>query len=70
VNSLGADGVKIIYKLKTEFVLAAKRLQIMDDLKAGVPRGGYRGIVSTIYNNVQVYLSPADPATWEYTEKF
>lgn len=60
------NAVVIIYKTKPEYVNAAKRLQIMDDLKAGVPRGGYRGVVSTIYNNVQVYLSPQDPATWVY----
>ena len=68
MNSVGIKAVKIIYHLKNEFVVAAKRLQIMDDLKAGVPRGGYRGVVSTIYNNIQVYLSPPDPATWEYTK--
>lgn len=60
------EAVVIVYKTKNEFVAAARKLLIMDDLKAGVPRGGYRGVVSTLYNNVLVYLAPPSPKAWKY----
>ena len=58
----------VIYNSKTEFLSAARSLQIMSDFKAGVPRMGYRGVVITLYNGVQVYLSPAEPRSWHYHE--
>ena len=50
--------VKVIYKTKLEFKAAVKVLGIMDDFKSGVPRMAYKGVVSTFYNGIRVYLSP------------
>ena len=50
--------VKVIYKTKLEFKAAVKVLGIMDDFKSGVPRMAYRGVVSTFYKGIRVYLSP------------
>lgn len=54
--------VRIQYDNKEDFKLKAKLLGIMDDMKAGVPRSGYKGIVSFMYHEQRVYLSP--PANW------
>ena len=50
--------IKVIYKTKIEFKAAVRVLGIMDDFKSGVPRMAYRGIVSTLYKGIRVYLSP------------
>ena len=34
--------VKVIYNDKKEFIKIARTLSIMEDFKAGVPRGGYK----------------------------
>ncbi|CAH1252079.1 MGAT1 [Branchiostoma lanceolatum] len=54
--------VRVQYKTKEEFKGFAKQLGIMDDLKAGVPRAGYHGIVSFMFKGRRVHLSP--PADW------
>lgn len=54
--------VRIQYDNKDDFKLKAKMLGIMEDLKAGVPRSGYRGIVSFVFRGQRVYMSP--PANW------
>ena len=50
--------IKVIYKTKNEFKAAVKVLGIMDDFKSGVPRMAYRGVVSTFYKGIRVYLWP------------
>ena len=50
--------IKVIYKTKNEFKAAVKVLGIMDDFKSGVPRMAYKGVVSTFYRGIRVYLSP------------
>ncbi|CAI9732939.1 alpha-1,3-mannosyl-glycoprotein 2-beta-N-acetylglucosaminyltransferase-like isoform X2 [Octopus vulgaris] len=64
VNGIGKDKkcLRVQYNTKEEFKTFAKQLGIMDDLKAGVPRAGYRGVVSIIHKSRRVYLTP--PATW------
>ena len=58
----GAGGkklsIKVIYKTKNEFKAAVKVLGIMDDFKSGVPRMAYKGVVSTFYKGIRVYLWP------------
>jgi len=49
--------VKVEYSQGT-FKSLAKQLDIMDDLKSGVPRTAYRGVVTTMFNKVRVYLVP------------
>ena len=53
---------RVIYNDNYEFVSMAKQLGIMSDLKAGVPRMAYKGIVSIYRNNKRVFLSP--PLGW------
>lgn len=58
-TNLPFDGpVRIAYHTKDAFKSAAKLLGLMDDFKSGVPRTGYRGIVSLFYNGRRVYLAP------------
>ena len=60
----GAGGkklsIKLTYKTKDEFKAAVKVLGIMDDykFKSGVPRMAYKGVVSTFYKGIRVYLWP------------
>ena len=61
---------KLIYKTKPEFIKIAKTLSIMEDFKAGVPRGGYKGVVQTVRNGIRIFISPEDPATWQYDLKW
>ena len=42
----------------------------MEDFKAGVPRGGYKGVVQTVRNGIRIFISPEDPATWQYDLKW
>ncbi|GAB1604249.1 alpha-1,3-mannosyl-glycoprotein 2-beta-N-acetylglucosaminyltransferase-like isoform X2 [Argonauta hians] len=55
--------LRVEYSTKDQFKSFAKLLGIMDDLKAGVPRAGYRGIVSIFHDKRRVYLTP--PRTWK-----
>ncbi|KAL4216609.1 mannosyl (alpha-1 3-)-glycoprotein beta-1 [Mactra antiquata] len=50
--------VRVTYKNKDEFKLAAKKLGIMDDFKAGVERTAYRGVVSFNYKGLRVHVAP------------
>ncbi|NWY08406.1 MGAT1 acetylglucosaminyltransferase, partial [Nothoprocta ornata] len=54
--------VRVQYTGRDSFKAAARALGLMDDLKAGVPRAGYRGIVTLVYRGRRVYLAP--PADW------
>lgn len=57
------DAVRITYTSKDTFKRTAKALGMMDDFKSGVPRTGYRGVVSFMFKNRRVYLAP--PADWK-----
>ncbi|XP_032533399.1 alpha-1,3-mannosyl-glycoprotein 2-beta-N-acetylglucosaminyltransferase isoform X2 [Chiroxiphia lanceolata] len=59
-RDLGA--VRLQYSGRDAFKAFAKALGLMDDLKSGVPRAGYRGIVSFVYRGRRVYLAP--PRDW------
>ncbi|KAK2844968.1 hypothetical protein Q5P01_011627 [Channa striata] len=52
----------LIYSNKDSFKMLAKNLGIMDDLKSGVPRTGYRGVVSFFSRGRRIYLAP--PPGW------
>lgn len=54
--------VRVQYTGRDSFKAFAKALGLMDDLKSGVPRAGYRGIVSFVYRGRRVYLAP--PSDW------
>lgn len=59
-RSVGAE-VRLIYRSAASFRSYAKTIGIMDDFKSGVPRTAYYGIVSVLYNNIRVYLTPENP---------
>ncbi|NXX15070.1 MGAT1 acetylglucosaminyltransferase, partial [Podargus strigoides] len=54
--------VRLSYDGRDSFKALAKALGLMDDLKAGVPRAGYRGVVAFLHRGRRVYLAP--PAGW------
>ncbi|XP_036624374.1 alpha-1,3-mannosyl-glycoprotein 2-beta-N-acetylglucosaminyltransferase [Trichosurus vulpecula] len=54
--------VRVQYRGRDSFRAFAKALGVMDDLKSGVPRAGYRGIVSFLFRGRRVYLAP--PQDW------
>ncbi|KAF2885396.1 hypothetical protein ILUMI_20794 [Ignelater luminosus] len=58
-DKIAYDGpVRIIYHTKDAFKRTAKLLGLMDDFRSGVPRTGYRGIVTFHYKGRTVYLAP------------
>ncbi|KAM7313822.1 alpha-1,3-mannosyl-glycoprotein 2-beta-N-acetylglucosaminyltransferase [Ixodes scapularis] len=63
-GSLDTKGpVRVTYNSKELFKNIAKKLAIMDDFKSGVPRTGYRGVVSMMFKGRRVYVAP--PADWK-----
>ncbi|XP_028656383.1 alpha-1,3-mannosyl-glycoprotein 2-beta-N-acetylglucosaminyltransferase-like [Erpetoichthys calabaricus] len=62
-NRVSSSGpVRIQYSTRDSFKAFAKALGVMDDLKSGVPRAGYMGVVSFMYRSRRVYLAP--PPGW------
>uniref|UniRef100_A0A8C6UAM5 Alpha-1,3-mannosyl-glycoprotein 2-beta-N-acetylglucosaminyltransferase n=1 Tax=Neogobius melanostomus TaxID=47308 RepID=A0A8C6UAM5_9GOBI len=53
---------RVQYSSRDSFKVFARNLGAMDDLKSGVPRTGYRGVVSFLYRGRRVYLAP--PEGW------
>ncbi|XP_063585102.1 alpha-1,3-mannosyl-glycoprotein 2-beta-N-acetylglucosaminyltransferase-like isoform X2 [Penaeus indicus] len=51
---------KIVYHTKDVFKRTAKALGLMDDFKAGVPRTGYKGVISFFYGNNRIFLAPGN----------
>ncbi|NWZ74473.1 MGAT1 acetylglucosaminyltransferase, partial [Acrocephalus arundinaceus] len=54
--------VRLQYRGRDSFKALAKALGLMDDLKSGVPRAGYRGVVSFVCRGRRVFLAP--PSDW------
>lgn len=50
--------IKVIYYNQTHFSTIAVAIGIMDDFKSGVPRTGYKGIVSISHKGVRVFIAP------------
>ncbi|XP_046402951.1 alpha-1,3-mannosyl-glycoprotein 2-beta-N-acetylglucosaminyltransferase-like isoform X1 [Ischnura elegans] len=59
----GTGPLRIPYNTKDAYKRTAKMLGLMDDFKSGVPRTGYRGVVSFSYKGRRVYLAPS--ANWK-----
>lgn len=55
--------VRVTYNSKDSFKRLSKIFGLMDDLKSGVPRAGYRGVISFIFKQRRVYLAP--PPDWK-----
>ncbi|CAL8288749.1 unnamed protein product [Merluccius merluccius] len=60
----GAGPVRLQYSSKESFKLMARNLGVMEDLKSGVPRTGYRGVVSFMNRGQRIYLAP--PPGWSH----
>lgn len=60
----GPGPFRLQYSSRDSFKMMAKNLGIMDDLKSGVPRAGYRGVVSFISKGRRIYLAP--PPGWSH----
>ncbi|XP_026173571.1 alpha-1,3-mannosyl-glycoprotein 2-beta-N-acetylglucosaminyltransferase a [Mastacembelus armatus] len=58
----GPGPFRLQYSNKESFKVLARNLGIMDDLKSGVPRTGYRGVVSFLSRGRRIYLAP--PPGW------
>ncbi|KAA0196710.1 hypothetical protein HAZT_HAZT008070 [Hyalella azteca] len=53
-----AGEYRLLYHTKDVFKKTTKALGLMDDFKAGVPRTGYRGVVTFMYLNRRFFLAP------------
>ncbi|KAG7469612.1 hypothetical protein MATL_G00130820 [Megalops atlanticus] len=58
----GAGPFRVQYSSKDSFKVLARNLGVMEDLKSGVPRAGYRGVVSFMSRGRRIYLAP--PSGW------
>lgn len=58
----GPGPFRLQYSSADSFKTLARNLGIMDDLKSGVPRAGYRGVVSFLSRGKRIYVAP--PAGW------
>jgi alpha-1,3-mannosyl-glycoprotein beta-1,2-N-acetylglucosaminyltransferase len=52
------DAVRVEYLSVARFEPMARRLGIMDNVKAGVPRGAYHGVVTVRISGRKVHVSP------------
>ncbi|XP_029299215.1 alpha-1,3-mannosyl-glycoprotein 2-beta-N-acetylglucosaminyltransferase b [Cottoperca gobio] len=58
----GPGPFRVQYSSRDTFKVFARNLGVMDDLKSGVPRTGYRGVVNFLYRGRRVFLAP--PEGW------
>lgn len=55
-----AEEVQIHYSSELDFKNVGKRLGVMTDFKAGIPRMAYQGIVTVVFKGKTVHLVPGD----------
>ncbi|KAK7880105.1 hypothetical protein WMY93_033224 [Mugilogobius chulae] len=63
-GKLAGPGPFRLQYYKDGFKILAKNLGVMEDLKSGVPRASYRGVVSFMSRGKRIYLAP--PPGWTY----
>lgn len=51
--------VRIPYYTRQQYKNTAKQFGLMDDFRSGVPRTGYRGVVTFFYKGRRVHLAPS-----------
>eukprot|EP00051_Salpingoeca_urceolata_P002665 m.51944 g.51944 ORF g.51944 m.51944 type:complete len:472 (+) comp12257_c0_seq1:184-1599(+) len=62
VNAQTSKGpVRLEYADAKQFTRYAQKLGLMDDAKAGVPRGAYRGVVPLWHKGIKVFVAPKPP---------
>ncbi|XP_070778341.1 alpha-1,3-mannosyl-glycoprotein 2-beta-N-acetylglucosaminyltransferase b isoform X3 [Enoplosus armatus] len=59
----GPGPYRVQYSSRDSFKVFARNLGVMDDLKSGVPRTGYRAVVSFLYRGRRVFLAPSEDWT-------
>ena len=64
----GGD-VKILYADKAQLVTLCKRLGLMEDLKAGVPRTAYKGVILLRIGGRRVFLAPSYAVDQDITKR-
>lgn len=57
-ESIQDDAVRIQYSSNSEIESLTRQFELMTDLKAGVPRTAYKGIISFVRKNKRIYLTP------------
>ena len=57
-----ARAMRLQYENEQTFVALAHHFGIMSDLKSGVPRMAYKGVVSFVFKTFRIYLAP--PRNW------
>uniref|UniRef100_A0A3Q3F734 Alpha-1,3-mannosyl-glycoprotein 2-beta-N-acetylglucosaminyltransferase n=1 Tax=Labrus bergylta TaxID=56723 RepID=A0A3Q3F734_9LABR len=60
----GPGPFRVQYSTRDTFKVFSRNLGVMDDLKSGVPRTGYRGVVSFLHRGRRVFLAP--PEGWTH----
>lgn len=69
VSRGGSGDVKVLYRDQRHLVAMFKELQLMEDLKAGVPRTGYHGVVLVRIHGRRVFLAPAYKVDQDITKR-
>ncbi|KAI4884237.1 hypothetical protein NFI96_011601 [Prochilodus magdalenae] len=59
----GPGPFRVEYSSPESFKALSRNLGVMDDLKSGVPRAGYRGVVSFFSRGRRIYIAP--PVGWK-----
>ncbi|GAA6102954.1 alpha-1,3-mannosyl-glycoprotein 2-beta-N-acetylglucosaminyltransferase a [Tachysurus ichikawai] len=59
----GKGPFRLQYSSSQSFKILAQKFGLMDDLKSGVPRDGYRGVVSFFSQGKRLYIAP--PVGWK-----
>ena len=65
----GAGDGRLRYDSKEGYVKIAQRLGLMDDLKAGVPRTAYRGVVTLRVGGRRVFVAPTYAVDQDITKR-
>ena len=70
-KSKAAEGsgpdLRLEYENENDFVKLCKRLGLMEDLKAGIPRTAYHGVVMIRMNGRRLFLAPSYPVEQDIT---
>ena len=61
--------LKVLYRDKTHLIAMCKALGLMEDLKAGVPRTAYHGVILIRMSGRRVFLAPAYRVDQDVTVK-
>lgn len=64
----GGD-IKVLYRDKTQLLQFCKSLGLMEDLKAGVPRTAYHGVIMIRVSGRRVFIAPAYRVDQDITAK-